>query len=73
MEHADEIELLAIDRGGDQQLRGRWRTFKGRQFLDLRIFEAGKPTGKGVTIAPRDVAQVAVAMDEAVTRALRCG
>lgn len=69
---ADEQKVLArIDRSGNQSLQVSITEYKGKTYLDLRIFyttdegETWRPTQKGVTVYPEDLETLADAIEEA--------
>lgn len=68
----DESKILArIDRGNNQELQIAISEYKGKSFLNLRIFyttdngETWRPTQKGVTCYPEDLETLASAIEEA--------
>lgn len=74
---ADEGKLLTtIERSATEQLQISLKTYKGKSYLDLRIFytmDEGAtwlPTKKGVTVAPDHLEQLKDAVDEAMTELL---
>ena len=77
-EVAAEVNVLlaAIERGGTEQLQVAIKSFKGKKYLDLRIFyttDKGNtylPTKKGVTVSPKGLLQVRDAVDKAMEQLL---
>jgi hypothetical protein len=72
----DGVKLATIPRGGDRELRIRWREFKGHHFVDVREWAASAQTGewwpvkgKGVTIKAREIEQVLDALEDARAQA----
>jgi len=66
--------LATLPRNEGEELRVSWDTFKGFNFLSLRVWSRGsdgawRPTKTGVTIKRRELATVADAMARAVTLA----
>jgi len=69
----DGKPLATLNRGGDRQLRIRWREFKGYHFLDLREWarrDEQSPywpvKGRGITVKAHELADVAKALGEAL-------
>ena len=68
---ADESKILArIERGETQELRISVSEYKGKSYLDARIFftkdkENWFPTQKGITVYPEDLDTFAEAIEEA--------
>ena len=69
---ADESKILArIDRGGNQELQISLSEYKGKSFLNARIFytkddgATWNPTQKGITVYPEDLDTFAEAIEEA--------
>jgi hypothetical protein len=69
---ADEGKMLAtISRSDTEQLQIAVKEFKGRKYLDLRIFyttdngETWLPTKKGVTCSPDNLETLKTAIEEA--------
>jgi hypothetical protein len=69
---AEESKILArIDRGGNQELQIAISEYKGKSFLNLRIFYTKDdgatwlPTQKGVTCYPEDLETLAQAIEDA--------
>lgn len=69
---ANEPKLLArIERSGNQELHASITEYKGKTYLDLRIFyttdegETWRPTQKGVTVYPEDLDTLANAIEDA--------
>lgn len=69
---ADESKLLAtIERNDRERLQIAVNEYKGKSYLDLRIFyttdggDSWRPTQKGVTIAPEDLDTLSDAIEEA--------
>lgn len=69
---ADESKVLArIDRGNNQELQISISEYKGKSFLNVRIFytkddgATWNPTQKGVTVYPEDLDTLADAIEEA--------
>lgn len=68
---ADEAKVLArIERGEKQELRLSISEYKGKSYLDARIFftkdgENWFPTQKGITVYPNDLDTFAEAIEEA--------
>ena len=69
---ADSSKLLAtIDRSERERLQIAINEYKGRSYLDLRIFyttddgETWRPTQKGVTVYPEDLDTLANAIEDA--------
>ena len=60
--------LATLDRGPNCQLRVRGKMFKGAAFVDVRVWEKNDrgdwwPTrGKGVTLKPRELRELASAL-----------
>lgn len=70
---ADESKLLAtIDRNDRERLQIAINEYKGKSYLDLRIFyttdggESWRPTQKGVTVAPEGLETLKDAVEEAM-------
>lgn len=70
---ADESKLIAsIPRSASEQLQIALSEFKGKKYLDLRIFyttDAGAswlPTKKGVTVSPENLELLKDAIDKAI-------
>lgn len=70
---ADEGKMLAtIPRSATEQLQIAIKEFKGKSYLDMRIFyttddgESWLPTKKGVTYSPDNIEALKDAVDEAV-------
>ncbi len=70
---ADEGKRLAtIDRNATEQLQISLKTFKNKEYLDLRIFyttDEGTtwlPSKKGVTVSPDHLEILKDAVDEAI-------
>lgn len=70
---ADESILLAtIPRGTTEQLQIALSEFKGKKYLDLRIFyttDSGNswlPTKKGVTVSPENLELLKDTIDKAI-------
>ena len=70
---ADESKLLAaIDRNDRERLHISINEYKGKSYLDLRIFfttdkgETWRPTQKGVTVAPEGLETLRDAVEEAM-------
>jgi hypothetical protein len=70
---ADSSKLLvAIDRSEREKLHVAINEYKGRSYLDLRIFyttdngETWRPTQKGVTCAPEHLETLRDAVEEAM-------
>jgi len=61
-----------IERGPGRELRIRGRTYKGHRFLDIREWSKNETTaewwptkGRGISIKPRELADLAKAVDAA--------
>ncbi|MGN0005204.1 MAG: transcriptional coactivator p15/PC4 family protein [Candidatus Gastranaerophilaceae bacterium] len=74
---ADEGTMLAtIARSATEQLQIAIKTYKGKSYLDLRIFyttndgQTWLPTKKGVTIAPDALMTLKDAVDKAMEELL---
>lgn len=70
---ADEGKMLAtIPRSATEQLQIAIKEFKGKSYLDMRIFyttddgASWLPTKKGVTCSPDNIEALKDAVDEAV-------
>jgi len=70
---AEELKMLGtIERSDTEQLQIAVKEFKGRKYLDLRIFyttdggESWLPTKKGVTCSPDDLETLKKAIDSAI-------
>ena len=70
---AEEPKILAtIPKGTTEQLQISVNEFKGKSYLDLRIFyttnegEAWLPTKKGVTFSPENIETLKDAVEEAM-------
>ena len=70
---ADEGKRLAtIDRNATEQLQISIKSFKDREYLDLRIFyttdegASWLPTKKGVTVSPENLETLKEAVEEAI-------
>lgn len=70
---ADEAKILAtIPRGTTEQLQISINEFKGKKYLDMRIFYTTDdgatwlPTKKGVTCSPENIELLKDAIEEAV-------
>ena len=70
---ADESKLLAtIDRNDRERLQIAINEYKGKSYLDLRIFyttdngDSWRPTQKGVTVAPEGLETLRDAVEEAM-------
>lgn len=70
---ADESKLIAtIDRNDRERLQIAVNEYKGKSYLDLRIFyttdggDTWRPTQKGVTVAPEGLDTLRDAVDEAM-------
>lgn len=70
---ADESKLIAtIDRNDRERLQIAVNEYKGKSYLDLRIFyttdggDTWRPTQKGVTVAPEGLDTLRDAIDEAM-------
>lgn len=70
---ADDSKLIAsIPRSATEQLQIALSEFKGRKYLDLRIFyttDTGAswlPTKKGVTVSPENLELLKDAIDKAI-------
>jgi len=68
----DGVKLATISRGGDREVRIRWREFKGHRFVDVREWAASAQTGewwpvkgKGLSIKPRELEAVLGALRQA--------
>ena len=75
---ADEGKQLAvIPRTETEQLQISLKSYKGREYLDLRIFyttDGGSswlPTKKGVTISPDNLETLKEAVDEAMKELMK--
>lgn len=71
---ADDSKLIAtIPRGATEQLQIALSEFKGKKYLDLRIFyttDSGLnwlPTKKGVTVSPENLELLKDAIEQAIT------
>ena len=74
---ADEGKMLAtIARSATEQLQIAIKTYKGKSYLDLRIFyttddgQTWLPTKKGVTVSPDSLMTLKDAVYEAMTELL---
>ena len=70
---ADESKLIAtIDRNDRERLQIAVNEYKGKSYLDLRIFyttdggDSWRPTQKGVTVAPEGLETLKEAVEEAM-------
>ena len=70
---ADESKLLAtIDRNDRERLQIAINEYKGKSYLDLRIFyttdggDSWRPTQRGVTVAPEGLETLRDAVEEAM-------
>jgi len=70
---ADESKLIAaIERNERERVQVAINEYKGKSYLDLRIFyttdggDSWRPTQKGVTIAPEHLETLRDAVDEAI-------
>ena len=68
----DGVKLATITRGGDRELRIRFRDFKGHAFIDVREWAASPQTGewwpvkgKGATIKPHELEAVIAGLQTA--------
>jgi len=68
----DGVKLATISRGGDREVRIRWREFKGHRFVDVREWAASAHTGgwwpvkgRGLSIKPRELEAVLGALRQA--------
>jgi hypothetical protein len=64
---------LDLARGPETRLRLELERFKGRDLLNLRTWWQGRPTKKGIAIAPQDVPAVRAALEAAETDLLARG
>lgn len=70
---AESKLLAAIPRSATEQLQIAISSYKGKSYLDLRIFYTTDdganwlPTKKGVTVAPESLELLKDAIDEAMT------
>ncbi len=71
---ADDSKLIAtVPRSATEQLQIAVSEFKGKKYLDLRIFyttDTGAtwlPTKKGVTVSPENLELLKDAIDKAIT------
>lgn len=64
----DEELVYTAKRFGNVEVRVRRRQFKGRQYADVRVYEAGTPTQKGITLRVDEIADMAGALDRVLTR-----
>lgn len=71
---ADDSKLIAtVPRSATEQLQIAVSEFKGKKYLDLRIFyttDTGAtwlPTKKGVTVSPENLELLKEAIDKAIT------
>ena len=74
---ADEAKVLAtIDRNATEQLQISVKSYKGKAYLDLRIFyttddgASWLPTKKGVTVTPENLETLKDAIDTAMQELL---
>ncbi|MCR5260468.1 MAG: transcriptional coactivator p15/PC4 family protein [Candidatus Gastranaerophilales bacterium] len=70
---ADEGTILGtIARSATEQLQIAIKSYKGKSYLDLRIFyttddgQTWLPTKKGVTVSPKDLTTLKDAVEEAM-------
>lgn len=69
---ADYEELVAeFPRGDNAVIRVRIRTFDAKPFVDLRIFEHGEPTKRGLSLRVGELVDVAIALQKALSRIVR--
>jgi len=68
----DGVKLATIARGGDREVRIRWREFKGHRFVDVREWAASAQTGewwpvkgRGLSLKPRELGAVLGALRQA--------
>lgn len=68
---AESKIIASISRGQTEELRVAISEYKGKQYLDLRIFyttddgATWNPTKKGVTVSPDNLQQFKEAIEEA--------
>lgn len=69
---AEEKNIAVIPRGGTEQLQVAIKEFKGKSYLDLRIFyttdegASWLPTKKGVTCSPENLEILKDAIEKAM-------
>jgi len=68
------VKIATLNRGPNRELRIRWKQFKGHNYLDVREWSVNPMNsqwwpvkGKGVTIKPQELAEVAAAITRAST------
>lgn len=68
------IELATLPWSQENQLRIRWKRFKGNEFLDLRVWDGTKnsedffPTARGISVSPSRFEDFRTAMLDAFER-----
>lgn len=67
---ANDTVLVDIPRGDKDLLRLAMREYEGKRYIDLRVWfiapdGAWKPTGKGTTIRPKELARAVAALERA--------
>ncbi len=68
----DGETLVELARGEREQLRLSRRTYNGRAYLDLRVYELGRggdwlPTRKGCSVRFSEAGDISAALDRALT------
>ena len=71
-ESGDET-IATLRRGDSAEVRIRVREWQGRRYVDLRLFDGGAPTKKGLTLRIGEIVDVCSALDRALTRIAELG
>lgn len=64
-DRTDEETILVLERGNGATLRVRRNHFKGRDYIDVRVFIGEAPTQKGVSLRVDELAAVSAALADA--------